>query len=155
MVYAGIDPLTRKQRYLKETTKTYAAAEVALTRLQSQVDDEKHPKTNINVAQAIEQWLDVAKLAETTRDRYDDLIRIYILPTFGNLPPPNSTRRSSSGSTRDCNGAALSATAGRAAGISASRSAAAPSGRSTTSSAARSSGRCGGGTSASTRLLLL
>ncbi len=86
IVYAGIDPLTRRQRYLKETTKTYAAAKVALTKLQGQVDDEKHPKTNITVAQAIEQWLDVAKLAETTRDRYDDLIRIYILPTFGTLP---------------------------------------------------------------------
>jgi integrase len=86
IVYAGIDPLTRKPRYLKETTKTHAAAEFALTKLQGQVDDEKHPKTNITVAQAIEQWRDVAKLAETTRDRYDDLIRIYLLPTFGNLP---------------------------------------------------------------------
>jgi integrase len=85
-VYAGIDPLTRRERYLKETTKTYAAAKVALTKLQRQVDDEKHPKTNITVAQAIDQWLDVAKLAETTRDRYDDLIRIYIRPTFGDLP---------------------------------------------------------------------
>ncbi len=86
VVYAGIDPLTRRERRLKETTKTYAAAKLALTKLQGQVDDEKHPKTNITVAQAIEQWLDVAKLAETTRDRYDDLIRIYILPTFGDLP---------------------------------------------------------------------
>ena len=28
IVYAGADPLTRKPRYLRETAKTYAAAEV-------------------------------------------------------------------------------------------------------------------------------
>src|SRR5215831_612697 len=85
-VYAGIDPLTRRQRYLKKTAKTYDEAEVALTKLQAQVDDEQHPKTNISLGQALDQWLDVAELAETTRDRYLDLIRLYIRPTFGNLP---------------------------------------------------------------------
>ena len=85
-LFAGTDPLTKKHRYLRETAKTYAAAKVALTKLQGQVDDEMHPKTNITVSQAIDQWLDVARLAETTRDRYDDLIRIYIRPTFGDLP---------------------------------------------------------------------
>ncbi|MDT5413058.1 MAG: integrase [Mycobacterium sp.] len=86
IVYAGVDPLTRKPRYLKETSRTYAAAEVALTDLQGQVDDERHPKTNITVAQALDQWLEVATLAETTRDRYEDLIRIYLRPTFGAQP---------------------------------------------------------------------
>ena len=32
IVYAGTDPLTKKSRYLRETLKTYGAAEVALTR---------------------------------------------------------------------------------------------------------------------------
>lgn len=32
------------------------------------------------------QWLEVATLEDTTRDRYEDLIRIYIEPTFGDLP---------------------------------------------------------------------
>ncbi|MCO1658128.1 tyrosine-type recombinase/integrase [Pseudonocardia humida] len=35
--------------------------------------------------QAVEQWLDVVQLAETTRERYDDLIRLYVLPVFGDL----------------------------------------------------------------------
>jgi integrase len=86
IVSAGTDPLTRKPRYLRETAKTYAAAEVLLTKLQAQVDDERHPKTNITLGQALDQWLDVAELAETTRDRYLDLIRLYIRPTFGSLP---------------------------------------------------------------------
>jgi integrase len=86
MVYAGTDPLTGKQRYLRETCRTFAEAELALTRLQSQVDEDRHPKSGITVEQAVRQWLEVAKLAETTLDRYNDLIRLYIVPTFGNLP---------------------------------------------------------------------
>ncbi len=46
-----------------------------LTSLQDQVYDERYPKTNITSARAIDQWLEVATLAETTRDRYEDLIR--------------------------------------------------------------------------------
>lgn len=83
IVYAGIDPLTHKERYLKETAKTYDAARVALTRLQREVDEEAHPKTAITVREAIEQWLAVAELEDTTRERYADLIRLYIVPAFG------------------------------------------------------------------------
>jgi hypothetical protein len=86
VVYAGRDPLNNKRRYLRETANDYLAAQVALTRLQNQIDEERHPKTNITVGQAIDQWLDVADLSETTRDRYLDLIRIYIRPTLGELP---------------------------------------------------------------------
>jgi integrase len=53
IVYAGADPLTRKARYLSETARTYQAAERALTRLQSEVDLDRHPKTDITVGQAI------------------------------------------------------------------------------------------------------
>lgn len=65
--------------------KAYDEAEKALTRLQREVDEDKQPKSNITVRQAIEQWLDVAELEDTTRERYDDLIRLYILPTFGDV----------------------------------------------------------------------
>jgi hypothetical protein len=57
-----------------------------LVRLQSQIDEDKQPKSNITVRQAIEQWLDVAVLEDTTRERYEDLIRLYVMPTFGTLP---------------------------------------------------------------------
>ena len=86
MVYAGIDPLTGKQNYLRETCTTYDQAELALTRLQSQVDEDRHPKSGITVCQAVSQWLEVAELEDTTRERYQDLIRIYIAPTFGDMP---------------------------------------------------------------------
>ena len=86
VVYAGVDPLTAKPRYLRETHKTQDAAELALTRLQSQVDEDRHPKTDITVGRAIAQWLEVAELQDTTRERYEDLIRIYVTPTVGTLP---------------------------------------------------------------------
>ena len=35
--------------------------------------------------QAITQWLDVIELEDTTRERYDDLIRLYILPVLGDM----------------------------------------------------------------------
>jgi integrase len=86
-VYAGVDPLTRPTHYVLETAPDYESAEKDLTRLQRQVDDDQAPKSNITVAaQASEQWLEVAELQETTRERYDDLIRLYVLPTFGTLP---------------------------------------------------------------------
>jgi integrase len=83
IAYAGTDPLAGKLRYVRETTKTYQAAEVALTRLQNQVDEDRHPKSDLTVRQAIDQWLEVAQLEDTTRDRHGDLIRIYIDPTVG------------------------------------------------------------------------
>jgi hypothetical protein len=53
VVYAGADPLTGRERYLRETAPTYAGAEQALIHLQSQVDEDRHPKSAITVRQAI------------------------------------------------------------------------------------------------------
>lgn len=84
-MYAGIDPLTGKRRYLVETAPNQKAAERALTKLQRQVDEDRQPKTAITVRQTIAQWLEVVELEATTRERYDDLIRLYILPTLGDM----------------------------------------------------------------------
>ncbi len=85
VVYAGTDPLTGRQRYLKKTAPTEAEALVELTRLQNQVDEQRHPRSNVTVAQVIEKWLEVAELEASTRDRYEGLIRLYIGPTFGTM----------------------------------------------------------------------
>ncbi|MDX6396551.1 MAG: hypothetical protein QOJ73_7614, partial [Streptosporangiaceae bacterium] len=49
------------------------------------------------------QWLDVTELEVTTRERYDDLIRLYILPPLGDKKnyqrPCADPRDRSSGST--------------------------------------------------------
>lgn len=50
------------------------------------MDEGRHPKSAITVSQAVAQWLDVSDLEDTTRERYLDLIRLYITPTFGEMP---------------------------------------------------------------------
>jgi hypothetical protein len=133
VVFVGSDPLNGRPRSLRESATRYAAAEVALTKLQRQVDEDQHPKTKITVRQAVEQWLDVADIQDTTRDRYEDLIRLYILPTFGDTLAAKLDNDCSNGFTHGCSAAVSSAGGAVAAGTSASRSAAAPSARSTSS----------------------
>jgi integrase len=40
-----MDPLTKPRRSLRETCKTMAEAQVALTRLQRQIDQQQYPKS--------------------------------------------------------------------------------------------------------------
>jgi len=51
IVYAGKDPLPGTERYERETAKTYQAAEIALTRLQARVDEDRQPKSDLTVRQ--------------------------------------------------------------------------------------------------------
>jgi len=85
VVEGGTDPLPGKRWQLRETATIYADAKRLLTKLQRQVDEDQQPKSAITVRHAITQWLDVAELGDTTRERYDDLIRLYVLPTFGDM----------------------------------------------------------------------
>jgi hypothetical protein len=61
IVYAGIDPITRKSRYLKETARTYEGAGITLTKLQSQVDDERHLREPSELPVAV--WQEAAARA--------------------------------------------------------------------------------------------
>lgn len=85
-VFAGIDPVTGTRRYIKKTAATRREAEIELTRLQNQVDERRHPRSAITVSQALEQWLEVAEHEPSTRERYEQLIRLYIEPTLGKQP---------------------------------------------------------------------
>lgn len=84
-MYAGVDPLTHKPRYLKKSATTEPQAYVELTKLQNQVDEQRHPRSNVTVGQVVEKWLEVAELEDSTRERYEGLVRLYIGPTFGAL----------------------------------------------------------------------
>ncbi|MGI8521465.1 MAG: hypothetical protein ACR2MC_12850 [Actinomycetota bacterium] len=86
VVEGGTDSLTGKRCQLRETATTYADAKRVLSKLQRQVDEDQHPKSNITVRRAITQRLDVVELEDATRERYNDLIRLYVLPTFGDMP---------------------------------------------------------------------
>lgn len=76
----GGTPTTGGRHNLTETCADWGQAEVALTQMQNQVDENRHPRSAISMAAAIEPWLEVADLEETTRDRYEDLIRVHPAP---------------------------------------------------------------------------
>jgi hypothetical protein len=88
-----------------------AEAQVALTKLQRQIDQQQHPKSAITVREAVQQWLEVADLEVTTRERYEDLIRLYLVPRLVTSRRASSTPRSSSASTLACTSAETCAVA--------------------------------------------
>jgi hypothetical protein len=84
-VYAGLDQLTHKRRYLIEQAPDERAAEVVRTRLLNRVDEQRHPTSTITVGQVLDRWLEVAELEESTKERYEQLVRDYLKPTFGTV----------------------------------------------------------------------
>jgi integrase len=84
-VYAGVDPLTGKEHYLRETAKTSAEAEKTRTRLLSQVDERRQPRTQATVGMLLDRWLEVADVEETTLHGYRSKIETHIRPTLGHI----------------------------------------------------------------------
>jgi integrase len=85
-VYAGVDPLSGRRRYLNEVAYTSADAERALTRLLAQVYEHRQPKTNATLNQLLDRWLEVADLEATTREDYVQRLDKHVRPALGNLP---------------------------------------------------------------------
>lgn len=82
-VYLGTDPLTGKRLYLTESTTDEKEAERILTRLQAQVDDQRNARTRGSLRLAIDSWMDIADIEESTRESYEIYIRRYINPVLG------------------------------------------------------------------------
>lgn len=85
-VYAGTDPLTKKRIEIYGTADSPGAAEKLRTKLLGQVDENRHPKEKATVGQILDRWMTVHRIDEGTRERYEDLIRLYLMPAFGTLP---------------------------------------------------------------------
>ena len=89
-VYAGIDPLTKKRNYLSETVQAGPTAEreaeKVRTRLLSQVDERRNPRTRATLNQLLDRWLDVAELEATTRLNYVSKLDKHVRPVLGALP---------------------------------------------------------------------
>jgi integrase len=90
VVYAGVDPISKKRHYLKETVpagpQARRTAEKVRTRLLKQVDDRQAPRTNATVSQLLDRYLEMLDVEPTTRDRYESVIRTHIRPLLGQLP---------------------------------------------------------------------
>ncbi|ONI67060.1 site-specific integrase [Kribbella sp. ALI-6-A] len=90
VVYAGIDPVTKRRHYLRETMpantpKAAEEAERAIRRLQTQVDERRQPRTNASLSQLIERHLKIAELDETTLRTYRGYVRNHLDPLIGHV----------------------------------------------------------------------
>ena len=86
-MYAGRDPLTGKKRYLKKTSDTEKQAQVELTKLLHQVDEQRQPRSGILMRHLIEKWFEVEEHEESTRKTYVGLVKNYIDPAFSCVAP--------------------------------------------------------------------
>jgi integrase len=88
VVYAGVDPLTKRRHYLREiipASPTAAAeAEKALRKLRVQVDEQRNPSTIATVAQLLEEHFALLDVEPSTLATYLTLARKHILPLIGN-----------------------------------------------------------------------
>jgi hypothetical protein len=65
-VYAGTDPVTRKQRRLRETCPDEETATAALARLLKQAQSHQVPNRDATFGLVLDKYLEVTDLAEST-----------------------------------------------------------------------------------------
>jgi integrase len=85
-VYAGVDPLTGRRLYLSESTTDEAEAKRILNKFRAEVDEKRNAHTRALFRVAIEEWLTVHELEDTTREGYEMYARRYINPALGDEP---------------------------------------------------------------------
>lgn len=91
VVYAGVDPVSKKRVYLTEvipagTSNAAKLAERARTKLLGQVDERRAPKTSATVNQLLDHHFEMLDVESTTLDSYDSLARLHIRPLLGDQP---------------------------------------------------------------------
>ena len=64
IVYAGLDPLTGRKLYLRESTTDEAEATRILRRLTAQVDEQRHAKTNASFRTPMEGAARVVRIVD-------------------------------------------------------------------------------------------
>jgi len=90
-VYAGIDPITKKAHYLRETIpagpNARRHAERALTKLLNQVDERRAPRTSASLNQLLDRYFDVGlDVVPSTRRDYISKVRKHVRPFIGTEP---------------------------------------------------------------------
>ena len=88
-VYAGMDPISKRRLYLTEIVpagpKAGQEAERVRTRMLSQVDERRSPRTRATLGQLLDKWLEVLDVDPSTRRGYANNIRKHIRPLLGSL----------------------------------------------------------------------
>jgi integrase len=82
----GVDPLTGRRLYLRESTTDEDEAQRILTRLSARVDEQRHAKNHATFRVAVETWLHTYEVEGSTRASYEQYARSHIYPAFGDEP---------------------------------------------------------------------
>lgn len=89
-LYAGLDPVTGRQSYLRATIPgtdeaAWRSARKKLTEFQAQVIKQRNAPTSVTVAYAVDEWLRTSEVEDSTRAGYVNYIERYIRPVLGTL----------------------------------------------------------------------
>jgi integrase len=84
-VYAGIDPVTGRERRLKRTVKTEAKAAQELANLLNAVEAGRTPEDSATMGVVLDRYLEVTDLAVSTRVTHESYIRRVIRPVLGDV----------------------------------------------------------------------
>lgn len=88
-VYAGIDPVTGQEHYLREVVpaglNAAKEAEKVRTRLLAQVDQQHNARTSATVNQLLGRYFELLRVEPITQENYESLARNHIRPLLGDL----------------------------------------------------------------------
>jgi integrase len=82
-VYAGIDPITKREIRLKATAKTEQQAHIELGRLLKEASEGRTPDSDATVAKLLDEYAAIAPWDVSTRQTNEGFIRRTIKPTLG------------------------------------------------------------------------
>jgi integrase len=90
-VFAGVDPVTGKDRYLSESVKrtdrpARREAEKVMARLQAEVDGQRSAQSSVTLGYTLDEWLKTIEVEDSTRDGYIGYIERNIRPALGSVP---------------------------------------------------------------------
>jgi hypothetical protein len=85
-VYAGLDPLTGRRLYLSDSTTDLAEAKRIRNKFRAEVDEQRHARTKGTMRAALVEWLKTHEVEASTRKSYEDYLRLYVGPAFGDQP---------------------------------------------------------------------
>jgi integrase len=88
-VYAGIDPVSGKELYIREIVPAGPTAakdaEKIRTRLLAEVDQQRNSRTRATVNQLLDRYFELLRLEPTTRESYESLARTHVRPLLGEV----------------------------------------------------------------------
>jgi integrase len=89
-VFAGVDPVSGRDRYLSESVKgtdraARRRADKVMARLQTEVDGQRSAQSSVSLGYTLDEWLGTVELEDSTRDTYVGYIERSIRPTLGGI----------------------------------------------------------------------